>query len=129
MRVLIAESSTVVREKLVSILGDLKGIEVVGQAQDASAARALARQTRPDVTIMDSLDSSGDSIGLLQYLKAIRPDCKVIVLTNFVEPENRDMCYRNGADYFFDKSIEFEKAVAVIRGMQNQNNGNHNYTH
>ncbi len=118
MRVLIAESSTVVREKLVSILGDLKDVEIVGQAQDAATARTLARETKPDVTIMDSLDSSGDSIGLLQYLKAIRPDSTVIVLTNFVEAENRDMCYRNGADYFFDKSIEFEKAVAVIRGMQ-----------
>lgn len=118
MRVLIAESSTVVREKLVSILGDLKGVEIVGQAQDAVSARALARATKPDVAIMDSLDASGDSIGLLQYIKAIRPDAKVIVLTNFVEPENRDMCYRNGADYFFDKSIEFEKAVAVINGLR-----------
>jgi DNA-binding NarL/FixJ family response regulator len=117
MRVLIAESSSVVREKLVSILGDLKGVEVVGQAQDAPSARALARETKPDVTIMDSLDAAGDSIGLLQYIKAIRPDSTVIVLTNFVEPENRDMCYRNGADFFFDKSIEFEKAVDVIRGM------------
>jgi DNA-binding NarL/FixJ family response regulator len=99
----------------------LKGVEVVGQARDAATARALARETKPDVTIMDSLDASGDSIGLLQYIKAIRPDSKVIVLTNFVEPENRDMCYRNGADYFFDKSIEFEKAVAIVRGMQNRN--------
>ena len=118
MRVLIAESSTIVREKLVSILGDLKGVEVVGQAQDAPTARALARETKPDVTIMDSLDSSGDSIGLLQYLKAIRPDGTVIVLTNFVDAENRDMCLRNGADYFFDKSNEFEQAVAVVRSMQ-----------
>jgi DNA-binding NarL/FixJ family response regulator len=124
MRVLIAESSTVVREKLVSILGDLKGIEVVGQAQDAPSARALARDTKPDVTIMDSLDAAGDSIGLLQYIKAIRPDSKVIVLTNFVEPENRDMCYRNGADYFFDKSIEFEEAIAVIRNLLSHNGNN-----
>lgn len=101
-----------------SILRDLKGIEVVGQAQDAAAARALARETKPDIMVMDSLDFSGDSIGLLQYIKAIRPDSKVIVLTNFVDPENRDMCYRNGADYFFDKSIEFEKAVAVISSLR-----------
>ena len=118
MRVLIAESSTIVREKLVSILGDVQGVEIVGQARDAATARSLARDTKPDLTVMDSLDYAGDSIGLLQYLKAIRPDGKVIVLTNFVDAENRDMCLRNGADYFFDKSNEFEQAVAVVRSMQ-----------
>ena len=118
MRVLIAESSTVIREKLVTVLGNVEGVEIVGQARDAATARALARDTKPDLTVMDSLDYSGDSIGLLQYLKAIRPDGTVIVLTNFADAENRDMCIRNGADYFFDKSTEFEKAVAVIRGMQ-----------
>jgi DNA-binding NarL/FixJ family response regulator len=118
MRVLIAESSTGLRERLVGMLNELKGVEIVGQATDVSTARALAQRTKPDVTILDTLDSSGDWIGLLQYLKASRPGSKAIVLTNFVEPEHRDMCLRNGADFFFDKSIEFNQAIAAIRGLQ-----------
>jgi DNA-binding NarL/FixJ family response regulator len=118
MRVLIAESSTGVRERLVSMLLELKGVEIVGQATDVATARQLARRLRPDLTILDTLDSSGDWIGLLQLLKATRPDSQAIVLTNFVEPEHRDMCMRNGADFFFDKSIEFEKAVSTVRGLQ-----------
>ncbi len=44
---------------------------------------------------------------------------KVIVLANFVDLENRktENVHRPaGADYFFDKSGEFENAVAVLRG-------------
>ena len=118
MRVLIAESSTGVRERLVSMLQELTGVQIVGQATDVATARLLARRLRPDLTILDTLDSSGDWIGLLQYIKATRPDSRAIVLTNFVEPEHRDMCLRNGADFFFDKSIEFDKAVATVRGLQ-----------
>ena len=103
---------------MVSMLQELNGVEVVGQATDVATARLLARQLRPDLTILDTLDSSGDWIGLLQLLKATRPDSRAIVLTNFVEPEHRDMCMRNGADFFFDKSIEFEKAVSTVLGLQ-----------
>src|SRR6185295_6754653 len=117
MRVLIADNSTALSERLADHLGDLAGVEIVGQAKDAATARDLSARLKPDLTILDTLDSGGDWIGLLQYLKRSRPGSKVIMLTNFVEAENREMCERNGADYFFDKSIEFDKAVAVIRGM------------
>jgi DNA-binding NarL/FixJ family response regulator len=105
-------------QRLADHLGDLAGVEIVGQAQDAATAGELASRLKPDLTILDMLHSPGDWIGLLQQLKRNSPASKIIMLTNFVEPENREMCVRNGADYFFDKSIEFNKAVAVIRGMQ-----------
>jgi DNA-binding NarL/FixJ family response regulator len=104
--------------EMVGMLQELTGVEVVGQATDVASARLLARRLRPDLTILDTLDFSGDWIGLLQYIKATRPEAKTIVMTNFVDPEHREMCLRNGADLFFDKSIEFDKAVAAVRGMQ-----------
>jgi DNA-binding NarL/FixJ family response regulator len=105
-------------QRLADHLGDLAGVEIVGQAQDAATAHELARRLKPDLTILDMLHSPGDWIELLRQLKRNSPASKIIMLTNFVEPENRELCARHGADYFFDKSFEFDKAVAVIRGMQ-----------
>jgi len=122
MRVLIADNSTALRERLADHLRNLAGVEIVGQAKNVAMARELSVRLKPDLTILDTLDSAGDWIGLLRHLKRSSPGSKVIMLTNFVEPENREMCKRNGADYFFDKSIEFDKAVAVIRGMQRRAN-------
>jgi DNA-binding NarL/FixJ family response regulator len=118
MRVLIADNSTALRERLAEHLGRLAGVEIVGQARDAATARELAARVKPDLAILDTQDSTGDWIDLLRYLKRSAPGSKIIVLTNFVEPENREIFLRNGADYFFDKSIEFGKAVEVIRDMQ-----------
>ena len=122
MRVLIADHSTALSERLADHLTGVAGVEVVGQATDAATARDLSAKLKPDLTILDVLGSPGDWIDLLQHLKRSSPESKVIMLTNFVEPESREMCARNGADYFFDKSMEFDKAVAVIRGMQRRAN-------
>ena len=50
----------------------------------------------------------------------------VIILTNDALPEYRKICDDFGADYFFDKSSEFEKIVDVINKTKNTNNTQHN---
>ena len=117
MKILIADDSTVVRDRLVTLLTDVNGIEVVGQAKDATEARDLAEELRPDVAILDLRMPKGSGADVLRDIKKLDPTPKVIVLTNYPHPENRKKCIDRGADYFFDKSTEFKKVVAVLRGM------------
>jgi len=117
MKILIADDSTVVRDRLVTLLTDVNGIEVVGQAKDATEARNLAEELRPDVAILDLRMPKGSGADVLRDIKKLDPTPKVIVLTNYPHPENRKKCIDRGADYFFDKSTEFKKVVAVLRGM------------
>jgi DNA-binding NarL/FixJ family response regulator len=117
MKILIADDSTVVRDRLVTLLTDVNGIEVVGQAKDATEARSLAEELRPDVAILDLRMPKGSGADVLRDIKKLDPTPKVIVLTNYPHPENRKKCIDRGADYFFDKSTEFKKVVAVLRGM------------
>jgi DNA-binding NarL/FixJ family response regulator len=117
MRILIADDSAVVRARLISLLADLRGIEVVGQAEDAIEARNLAEKLRPDVAILDLRMPKGSGADVLSDLKKLNPTPKVIMLTNYPHPENRKKCMDGGADYFFDKSNEFQKVVSVLMGM------------
>ena len=117
MRILIADDSAVVRARLISLLADLRGIEVVGQAEDAIEARNLAEKLRPDVAILDLRMPKGSGADVLSDLKKLNPAPKVIMLTNYPHPENRKKCMDGGADYFFDKSNEFQKVVSVLMGM------------
>jgi hypothetical protein len=39
------------------------------------------------------------------------------MLTNYPHPENKKKCIDGGADYFFDKSTEFQRVVSVLRDM------------
>ena len=89
MRILIADDSAVVRARLISLLADLRGIEVVGQAEDAIEARNLAEKLRPDVAILDLRMPKGSGADVLSDLKKLNPTPKVIMLTNYPHPENR----------------------------------------
>ena len=53
IRVMLADDQRVVREGLVTLLGLLDGIEVVGAAADGEEAVELAPQHSPDVVLMD----------------------------------------------------------------------------
>ena len=117
MKILIADDSLVVRDRLVTLLTDVDGIEVVGQAKDAIEAKSLAAELRPHVAILDIRMPNGSGADVVRDIKQLSPTPKVIVLTNYPHPENRKKCIERGADYFFDKSTEFKKVVAVLKGM------------
>jgi DNA-binding NarL/FixJ family response regulator len=117
MRVLIADDSVIVRERLVSLLADLHGIEVIGQAEDASEARSLAVKLRPDVAILDLRMPKGSGAEVLFDLKKLVPTPMVIMLTNYTHVENKKKCIDGGADYFLDKSTEFQRVVSVLKEM------------
>src|SRR3954466_7390314 len=117
MKVLIADDSEIVRERLAYLLGDVDGLEIVGQAEDAVEAEDLAGELKPDVPILDVRMPRGSGVDVLRAIKRDNPAATVIVLTNFVDPEARALCLEQGADYFFDKSIELDQAVAVLREL------------
>jgi two-component system response regulator DesR len=54
---------------------------------------------------------------LLAQFKLQRPGCVVIVLTTYAYPEFRENAMRLGADYFFDKAMEFERVTEVLSAM------------
>jgi DNA-binding NarL/FixJ family response regulator len=117
MRILIADDSAVVRERLLQFLHDVEGVEVVGQAKDALEAKVMAERLKPDVAILDLRMPKGSGADVLHDIKKLQPSPRVIMLTNYSHPENKKKCIDFGADYFFDKSTEFQKVVSVLKSM------------
>lgn len=118
MKVLIADDSRIVRDRLSNLLGDVDGVQVVGEAIDAAQAKNLARMLKPDIAILDVRMPQGNGVEVLRDIKRTNPASRVIMLTNFVDSASRKVCFDQGADYFFDKSIEFEKIVEVLQGIR-----------
>ncbi|MGA7874318.1 MAG: response regulator transcription factor [Desulfoferrobacter sp.] len=117
MKVFIADDSAIVRERLGSMLFDLKKVEIVGFAEDATSAARSIRELKPDAVILDIHMPGGSGIEVLAEIKKEAPAPLVIILTNYPYPQYRERCMHLGADFFFDKSAEFEKVYQVFERL------------
>lgn len=123
IRVLIADDSLVIRERLTDMLSELDGVELVGQAEDAIEARSLAERLKPDVAILDVRMPGGSGVDVLHDIKRRNPDTKVIMLTAYPHPEVRSRCVQGGADYFLEKSTEFTRVAPILDRLSHSTRG------
>jgi DNA-binding NarL/FixJ family response regulator len=118
LRVFISDDSATVRERLVTMALDLPEVDVVGQAQNAPGTLDGIRQTQPDVVILDIRMPGGSGIEVLRKLKEMTPAPAVIMLTNFAYVQYRSRCGEVGADFFFDKSTEFDRVPQALEQVR-----------
>ena len=114
IKVFIADDSRIVQEHLVTILDELAEVEIVGQAKTVAEAISAIVKLQPDVVILDIRMPDGSGIDVLQTIKQGEPAPAVIVLTNYPYPAYRQKCLQAGADFFLDKSTEFDQIPELI---------------
>ena len=117
LRVLIVDDSEIVSERIKRLLVESHYIHVIGEAMNSRSAMYLLHHKLPDAVLLDIRVNEERGAGLLSFLKRI--NIKVIVLSNCTEPYYRKLCMKSGADYFFDKSTEFEKIPEVLNAIFN----------
>lgn len=121
MKVVIVDDSVLVQERLTIMFAGLKGVEVVGTAQDAPEGTSVIRELNPDVVILDIKMPVGSGIDVLRDIKDSNPLIKVVILTNYPYEQYRRKCMDLGAEYFFDKSSEFERIPEILEQFRKEN--------
>lgn len=116
MKVFIVEDSAIMLKDLRSTLSEIYGITLIGHADDESSAIERIDALCPDVITLDLRLQSGSGFGVLQNIKKHHAEIKVVVLTNCSENAYVDRCMNAGADYFFDKSLQYMQFCEVLRG-------------
>ncbi len=122
IRVLIADDQEMVRAGFRMILDDASDIEVVAEAADGSTAVALARNLRPDVSVMDVRMPRMDGLEATRRLAGpgVVDPLRVVVVTTFDLDEYVHTALRNGAAGFLLKdagpTLLLEAVRAAHRG-------------
>jgi DNA-binding NarL/FixJ family response regulator len=115
IRVLVADDQAIVRDGLVTVLGLLDDLEIVGQAADGEQAVRLALETRPDVVLMDLrmpvLDGAAATARILEQL----PSTAVVVLTTFADDASIAGALRAGARGYLTKDAGRSELAAAVR--------------
>ena len=109
MKVYIVEDSPMMVDRIQSKISCIDGLEIAGSAAEEITALHDVRTLHPDFMIIDIRLKAGDGINLLKKVKNENPGVTVAMLTNYSSPEFRDKCMSLGADFFFDKSRDFDR--------------------
>ncbi|SED77100.1 two component transcriptional regulator, LuxR family [Streptomyces sp. 2231.1] len=114
IRVVVAEDQSAVRAGLVLILRSAPDIDVVGEAEDGLRAVELARETGPDLVLMDVQMPRLDGVSATRQIVAERL-ADVLVLTTFDHDEYVFGALRAGAAGFLLKNTEAGDLLEAVR--------------
>ena len=114
LRLFIADNSEAILKSLSDLLLEIRGLEIVGHAHNASQVIERIKKSKPDVAIIDIRMPGGSGIHVLEIIKLFNKKIIVIMLTAYPYPQYRQICKDMGAEYFFDKSTEFHRVQEVL---------------
>ncbi len=111
---MIADDSSMFRERFVSSLSNIAGISSIIQASNTDEAINLFEKEHPGLVILDISMPITSGIDVLEQIKNASPETIVIMLTNYSSEQFRKKCADLHADYFFDKSKEYNDMLDTL---------------
>jgi DNA-binding NarL/FixJ family response regulator len=119
LRVFLVEDSAVIRERLTETISSIEHVEVAGYAETEADAIAGLKAASYDAVVLDLQLKEGHGFNVLKALRkdSARPHVTVLVLTNYATQQYRGRSMEFGADYFFDKSREYDRLCEVLEEL------------
>ena len=117
MKVLIVDDSENIRASLNKIFSSNYSEVVINEAGTISDTLFILKNDLPDIIILDIKLPDGSGIDILKYVRLNDLTCVVIMFTNYTARQYREICKDEGADYFFDKTTEFDKVLTIFEKL------------
>lgn len=115
LRVVVVDDHRIVREGLVSLLGALECIEVVGEAADGREALHVVGEVLPDVVVMDIQMPGLDGIEATRFLAGRHPGVRVVMLTMTEDDDTVVSAIRAGASGYLLKGAGADEVLHAVR--------------
>ena len=114
-----ANESSLLRKRIKSLFDITKNVTVVGETENGVEIPQLIRKKEPDPVILDIRMPGMNGIEVLNKIRELKLNVMVCMLTNFPYPQYKKSCLEAGADYFLNKTEEFDDINIVIPGLTN----------
>ena len=117
LRVLLVDDHILFRTGVKAVLAARSDMEVVGEAGNGLEAVALARETMPDVILMDITMPGCDGLEATRRIKREMPYVKVFMLTVSDDDENLFEAIKSGAQGYLTKDLKAQQLFDVLEGL------------
>ncbi len=117
LKLMLVDDHEVVRTGLRSFLETQPGLQVVAEAKNGIEALERARQTQPDIVLMDITMPEMDGIEATRELKSLYPDCQVLVLTVHADKQYFMQMLAVGASGYLTKQAAADELIAAIQAV------------
>jgi two-component system response regulator DesR len=118
IRVLLAEDQAMIREALAALLSFEDDIEVVAQVGRGDEVLEAARDSNPDVALLDIEMPGLDGLAAAAALKRTSPDTGIVILTTFGRPGYLRRAMESGVSGFIVKDSPADKLAETIRQVR-----------
>lgn len=117
MTLLIVDDSDLIQSSLLGLLQGIPGIDIIHCASSLTQALECVRKVVPTFLILDLHLPDGNAVSMMRPMKQLAPEMEIAILTNDASELNRVKCLATGADWFFDKSMEYDCLLDVVKNQ------------
>ncbi len=115
IRVLLADDHTVVRAGLKRLVEGAGDMTVVGEASNGRETVRIARETCPDIAVVDISMPGIDGLEVISHLLTHNPNLPILVLTMHEEEQYVVRALGAGAKGYITKRSAAEQLIKAIR--------------
>ena len=116
-RVLLADDSDLILERLQQMLRLIPQVEIAGSFKDGRNTLEALRSLKPDLAIVDIKMPGLSGLEVLHEIRKEDPHLKFMILTFYSSENYRKLAMHYGADYFFSKVDDFEKISPIVNEL------------
>jgi len=117
LRVLLAESSALVREGLRQMLAEVAGVVVAGEVANCADMHAFLRSTKVDLVLLDIGLPCQDLFTAISSIRMVRPELRMIALSQINSRALDKRYIEAGVDLVLNKTAGLKKLVQAIAGL------------
>ena len=114
---LIVDDSDLIRDRIKSIASKVENLNIVGEASNSLQALEMANTLNPDVILLDIRMPGGNGLEVLSKIRKTNTQIVIVIITNYPFEQYRKAAFELGADYFIDKTHEFDKIPEVLKSL------------
>ncbi len=104
LSILVADDSEIIRHLLLTVLGGINGLKLLGLAEDGAEAVRMFGDFRPDILVLDISMPNKNGIDVLRHVRKFDSESIIIMFTADPSLTLRATCLNLGANFCLDKT-------------------------